>query len=100
MIKRYLVWALLILSACNLKTDLAPSVAQQRKHIDSLLQIQIKELEEERAAMLQDRLSIELKLRIDSITKVLLQSRAMQNDSVHRMVDSAIVPSADTLKHP
>lgn len=95
-------WSLILVfvTACSPKKEVVPSVADQRKQIDSLLQLKLKEMELEHAELLQDRLSIELKLRIDSISKNQVRSRAMQIDSAHLVTDSAMVSNIDSLKHP
>lgn len=100
MIKRSLVVVVLFLSACNQKLESVPSIAQQKKQVDSLLQIQVKEMEAEHAERLKDRLSIELKLRIDSIAQVHLQQQNTMNakDSVPQLSDSAYISKLDTTK--
>jgi len=95
-----LLFVLLFLSACSQKQEGNATVAEQQKKIDSLLQAQIKDMEAEHATLLQDRLAIELKLRIDSITQAQLHNRALQKETAQRLSDTAKQPNTDTLNHP
>jgi hypothetical protein len=101
MIKRNGLIILLILAACSRKTEVVQSVAEQKKHVDSLLQIQIKEIEAEHAERLKDRISIELKMRIDSIAQAHLQQHnaIKAKDSLSQLSDSTHISTLDTTKH-